>query len=394
MIEGIDKRIIVVGGGPTGLYSAYLLKKLNPNIVVSVFEEHKECGLPVCCSGLIDVSGYESLKLKNYLVLKDFLINKVYGANVHGPLESNLSILSKNVKAYVIDRNKFDNSIKKLAKSVGVDIWLGKKVISVDEKSVSYKDLDTEKVEELRYDFLIAADGPNSVVRETFFKNTNKKDFYHTYQVVVNGNFENTKVSLYLGDFANGLFAWVVPESKYVAKIGLGVKLGKNPKEYFLKFKDKFKITYEKEISECSGILPITTPLSNLVYKNILLVGDAGCFVKPTTGGGVNFGLRSAEIAANTINNRIKSQKPLSLYNKNLKKCLKELALHYKIRNFFFSKTIFEQDKFLLKIKNSGVIQYLEMHGNMDMPSKFLFKLMFNKDFFKLFPEIVKFFLK
>jgi len=394
MIEGIDRRIIVVGGGPTGLYSAYLLKKLNPNIIVTVIEEHKKCGLPICCSGLIDVSGYNRLKLKNSLVLKDFLINKINGCHVFGPLEAKFNISADEVKAYVIDRSKFDDSIRALAENFGVEILTGNRVVSIRDNFITYKNLDSLEEKELRYDFLIGADGPNSIVRKTFFPEIKNKDFIHTYQVTVEGDFDIKNVSVYLGDFAKGVFAWVVPESSSVAKIGLGVLLGKNPKEMFLKFKEKYKITYKKELSECSGILPILKPVKNLVHNNVLLVGDAACFVKATTGGGINFGLISSEMAAKAINARIKEYKNLSIYNDYLSEYRKELNLHYKIRKYIFSKNIFEQDKLLLKIKNTDVIEILEKHGNMDYPSLFLKKFLSNKNIWFLVPEFFKFIIK
>lgn len=391
MIEGIDRRIIVVGGGPTGLYCAYLLKKLNPNIIVTVIEEHKTCGSPVCCSGLIDVTGYNRLKLKNNLVLKDFLLNKIYGAHIYGPLEAKIDVFSKDIKAYVIDREKFDSKIKELVENFGVEVLTGKRVIEITETFITYLDLENNNKEELRFDFLVGADGPNSFVRKTFFPEIKNQEFIHTYQVNVEGDFDNKGVSVYLGDFAKGLFAWVVPESLSTAKIGLGVSLGKNPKEMFLKFKEKHKLSYTKETYECSGILPISRPLKNLVYKNILLVGDAACFVKATTGGGVNFGLMSSEMAARAINDRIKGYKSLSLYNTYLKEYKKELNMHYKIRKYFFSKTIFEQDKLLLKIKDAGIPAILEEHGSMDYPTVFMSKILLNKKALSLAPEIFKF---
>jgi digeranylgeranylglycerophospholipid reductase len=394
MIEGIDRRIIVVGGGPTGLYCAYLLKKLNPNINITVIEEHESIGSPVCCSGLIDVSGYNRLKLKNNLVLKDFLINKVYGSHIIGPIEAKMEVFSKEIKAYVIDREKFDQSIKELAESYGVDILTGRRVTDIKDNLITFLDLEKNQTENLRFDFLVGADGPNSVIRKTFFPEIKNSEFIHTYQINVEGNFDSNSVSVYLGDFAKNFFAWIIPESSTVAKIGIGVPLGLNPKEMFLRFKEKHKIKYIKELYECSGILPISKPLNNLVYKNTLLVGDAACFVKSTTGGGINFGLMSSEIAAKVINDRIKEYKDLNNYNKLLKKYKKELNLHYKIRDYFFSKTILEQDDLLFKINNAKIPEFLEKHGNMDYPSLFINKLLFNRKALSLIPEIFRFLIK
>ena len=39
MIKGLETRIIIVGGGPTGLYCAYLIKRFNPNTIVTLIEQ-------------------------------------------------------------------------------------------------------------------------------------------------------------------------------------------------------------------------------------------------------------------------------------------------------------------------------------------------------------------
>ena len=88
-------------------------------------------------------------------------------------------------------------------------------------------------------------------------------------------------------------------------------------------FINKKNIKFEKIISESSGIIPISKPLKNYVFKNRLLLGDAAFFVKPTTGGGINFGLLSCECAEKALTNRFKSFKSLDNYNKFISKYVK-----------------------------------------------------------------------
>jgi len=393
MIEGIDKRIVIVGGGPTGLYTAYWIKKLNPNVLVIVIEEHEEVGVPVCCSGLISLSGFNRTRLKDYININDFVINKVRGVEIFGPHAAYLNIESRGYKALVIDRDKFDKKIRDLALSMNVEILYSKKLMSVQDECITYKDLITGIISELRYDFLIGADGPNSIVRDSILPTKQKTEFIHTYQIMAEGEFGTEGVSVYLGDFAKGLFGWVIPESPYRAKIGIGTTIGtKNPKEQFDKFLEKSKIKFDKILQSTSGIIPVSKPLEVYARYNRLVVGDAACFVKATTGGGINFGLLSAEIASKAINERLKEFKDLEKnYKILLSSYISELKFHYKIRKYLDSKNNVDLDNLLIKLKSAGIEKFLEEHGDMDFPSKFIYKLLTKPKLFSLASEAIKF---
>ena len=393
MIEGIDKRIVIAGGGPIGLYTAYLIKKLNPNILVIVLEEHEEVGIPTCCSGLISLSGFNKTKLKDYININDYVINKVRGADIFGPHAIFLKIESREYKAIVIDRERFDKKIRDLALALDVDIQYNQKLISVEEDNIKVKDLKTGIISDLRFDFLIGADGPNSIVRDSILTTKPETEFIHTYQVMVEGEFGTEGVSVYLGDFAKGMFGWVIPESPYRAKIGIGTSIGtKNPKEQFDKFLEKSKIKFDNILSTTSGIIPVSKPLETYARHNRLIVGDAACFVKATTGGGINFGLLSAEAAAKAVNERIKDFKDLeSNYKHLLSRYTSELKTHYKIRKYIDSKNNIELENLLIKLNKIGIEKFLEQRGDMDFPSYFLPRLLTNPSFITLAPEIIKF---
>jgi flavin-dependent dehydrogenase len=110
-------------------------------------------------------------------------------------------------------------------------------------------------------------------------------------------------VEVFLGkDYAPGFYAWLIPKDNGKAKIGLAAKSG-NPKELLQKLMLKHPIASQK-LGQARILQmvfhPITLggPISKAYVNGLLVVGDAASQVKPTTGGGVIFGLTAARIAA------------------------------------------------------------------------------------------------
>jgi digeranylgeranylglycerophospholipid reductase len=109
-------------------------------------------------------------------------------------------------------------------------------------------------------------------------------------------------VEVYLGrEYASGFFAWIIPRRDTSAKVGLATNTG-NPQEHLHRFMQRHPVASKKlrksKITRLSfhpislgGAIPRT-------YSNgLLIVGDAASQVKPTTGGGVIFGLLCSGIA-------------------------------------------------------------------------------------------------
>ena len=351
---------------------------------VSVFEEHESIGVPEHCTGLISRKGVEELGLH----LGDSLQNTIKGAKIFSPSGNMIKVKTKEPVAYVVSRKEFDSILLRKARLIGVHVSTETKLIDVRNNTLF---IQNQKRGELRKaDIVVGADGVNSTVRHLIGIKTNKEDFIHTIQTTCTGEFNPDFVEVHLLDYTKGFFAWVVPISKDKAKVGLGSKLGDNISEALKKFISE-KLKNARPYRYESSLIPCGEPLQGLTKDNLVLIGDAAFQTKATSGGGVIFSMKSANILAQTIADTLNKKATLKDYEKRMKDLNKELKLHYKIRRYANSLTPQEIDELFVKLKNKGIEEFLEKEGNMDEPSKFVGKLLTNPAYFTMLGTAIKF---
>lgn len=382
--------INVIGAGPVGLHCAALLAEQG--FPASVFEEHSTVGRPVQCAGLISKSGVEGLGIK----LQNSLLNEIKGARIFSPWGESLSIGGSETVAFVVDRYEFDQLFLRRAKNLGCEVKTDSKLIDVrpsgkegrGENSLFMQ--SSGHGELLRSKITVGADGPNSIVRHSVFPGLFEKDFVQAFQIRAEGKFDSKFAEMHFGKFAPGFFAWIVPESKSIARIGLAARQGNNAADCLEEFLREKSID-AKPLSKSGALIPISQPAKQLVSGNVLLVGDAASHTKATTGGGLVFGLKAASVCAETIAGHLKHHKPLSDYNKNLQEINRELSIHWRIYSYLHSMKPEQLDILFRKAKAAGIEAFLSQHGDMDRPSSFMRKMLFKPKMWGLLPAALRF---
>ncbi len=372
--------VSVVGAGPAGLETAKLLAMQGMD--VTVFEEHPVVGEPENCSGLISASGASELKLD----LDKVLVNSIMGARIFSPDDVMIEVKREKPVALVIDRAGFDKKLLDKAKKAGAKTRLNTKLRNIRGESVF---LESKRGEFHKSSVVVGADGVNSTVRHIMGLKTNKENYVHTLQFKCDGSFDKNFVEVYFGNFAPGFFAWVIPESESRARVGLGARLGANIEEAFNKFRIQKEISGELH-SKASAMIPVSQPLKSVVKGNSLLVGDSGFHTKATTGGGIILGIQAAKVCAETVANNFKHKTPLSRYDKNLDQVNKELALHWRIRNYLNGLENKKMDKMFEKAVRAGLPEFLEEEGDMDKPSRFAGKMLKKPKMWLLIPSALR----
>ncbi len=366
--------ISIIGAGPVGSYLGYILAKNGYK--VDIYEEHKEIGRPVQCTGITTSALTQIIRPK-----PSFVINKIKKTRVYAPNNDFVEFrLKENL---ILDRAKFDQYIADMAEKHGANIYLGYKFLDFkkDELILNYKG----KIKRLRTRLLVGADGPSSQVAKSF-EMWGKREFFIGLQARAYLDNDNV-VEFYLGI---GDFAWVVPESKKVVRIGLVAR--KNPNFYAKKRQSRFwhpKNTpaadfcdfkgflqsklgkdYEKKVIEKQGgLIPVYNPRLEAQKGNVFLVGDAATMVKATTAGGIIQGLTAANVLADSIMYKKDYQKEWK------RKIGKDLYLSLVIRRVLDKFSDDDYNLLIKLVKKQGIVDLLERYDR-DYPTKMLPKLM------------------
>lgn len=346
--------IIIIGAGPAGCYLGYLLAKKGKE--VKIIEEHNRIGIPVQCTGIVTSSIENFFKLPNKVIA-----NKC----------SKVVVVSKNKKIYantkeiVMWRNKFDEFLGDMAINEGAKILLNSQFLSIEKNKIKIRDKQSNKLRELKYDFLIGADGPSSYIAKCAGLNPHNK-YYIGMQAKVHLATNMDSFETHFGDDYPNFFGWVVPESEDTARIGLGSM--ENAKNLFYQFLER-RTGSKKILCWESGIIPLYNPKQLIQKGNLFLIGDAATQVKATTGGGIIPSLKSAETLADCIINN-------KNYNLAYKfQSGKELLLHLKLRNVLNKFTNSDYDYLLSLMEQVKVKKILNKYDR-DTPIPLMLNLL------------------
>jgi len=331
--------VAIIGAGPIGCYLGYLLAKGGKK--VTIYEMKKKIK-PSLCTGLVSQEINQLIPLK-----QDFILNEIKHVRVHSKNKK----INFKIHDYVLDRNKFDQYLAELAKKAGA--------------SIKFNKIFTQ-VSKIKYNHLIGADGPISVVSDRF--GFEKNEFYLGKQWETLGGFNKNRYEVFLDSDSIETFGWIVPESNHKARIGF-MENWINPK--FVKFPKIFK-KYPR--IKFMAPIPIYNPQKQWQKGNVYLVGDAAGQVKATTGGGLIPGMKGAKILANCILNN-------KDYEKESRGLRRELNLHLKIRNFLNKFSNEDYDHLLRLMDNDRVKRVLE-NTSRDRPIKLVLKLLLSQPSF------------
>ncbi len=363
--------VIVVGAGPVGSATAEALAQASLN--VALLEEHTSIGLPNHCSGLVSprtldlVGGIpEGIRLVQFS-----------SARVWGPGGRTLWLHSDSVQAVAIDRPRFDQLIAERAVQAGATLMLGTRACGFERLKEGVRvDVRVEKgIRYLYAPLLIGADGASSrVARWMGGKRAHEIVPAVKADIVFQGTGMDS-IEIFVGnDVAPGWFGWIIPMPDGVARIGIGAT--RSPRRYFEVFLDLIRSNFG-DFVVCEvrrAPLPLG-PARNFVADRVMLVGAAARQTKPTTGGGLYFGIRAAHLAAATAVKAVKqgdcSNKVLVEYERAWHRSEgRELAVNHWLRKGFCTLSDRGFDLIVELLGKPRAQKWISRLGDMDYPSR------------------------
>jgi len=286
--------IIVVGAGPIGSYTTYSLAKLGYKI--AALEQKQAIGSKVCCTGIISRECYDLFCPDDHTVLREARAAKFFV-----PSGRYIRLEKDAVQAYIVDRAAFDIALAKKAQKVGAEYFLQSRVTNLTPRKEGWEVEVSCQGHRHRLEAraVIVACGFGSTIPEKLGLGK-IGNFLFGAQAEVDTKID--EVEIYFDqEMAPGGFSWLVPTSdgKGLAGVISRHDARLSLEGFLAKLVSGGKIYYSN-----SEIRQKAIPLQVLPYtysNRLLVVGEAAGQVKPTTGGGIYFGLLCADLAVNTL---------------------------------------------------------------------------------------------
>jgi digeranylgeranylglycerophospholipid reductase len=364
--------VIVTGAGPVGTAAAHECARMG--LKTLCIEEHGTIGYPVQCAGLLSMAAFDGCRVSERSIL-----NRVSGARIISARGSSLCFDAGTTRAVVADRGILDREMAEQAANAGAEFLLRTSVCGVREDRVITRGVSGTA--EIPYRILIAADGPRSTIARLLGMER-AKVFLAGIQADIVRESDPNLVEIY-PDASPEFFGWSIPASPTRARIGLCARTG--VPALFDAFRRKFPSSSSMHL--VTGTIPLGVMPRTYGHRT-LFAGDAAGFAKPTSGGGVYTGVRSARHAAAVAARACEEDRFddtfLAGYERRWQEDFgRELASGFRFFSMRRHMTERDTDALIRALNDPAIIRTIGEYGDMDRPSAVIKKLL-------LLPGIVR----
>ena len=347
--------VVVIGAGPGGAQAALALTERGRS--VALLDSRYDIGNKVC-TGIVSTQCAEE-----YSVPRELQRFTASGATVHTPSGKTIVIRRSESQAVAIDREKFVQHLASNAVRSGAKLMLGFRVTAIDvnQFGVRVRAISRGRTEVIEARSIVLATGFQAPLADQLGIDT-PIPIGLAAQLEIETD-DAASVQVYARRYLpQTSFGWVSPTSPGTAHIGLlGREHPKAALEGFMEGLDRDGFKYQATSIPRFWGVPLRASRRSYSYR-CLAVGDAAGQIKPTTGGGIYYAMKAADMAAETLDDALArddfSTGRLKKYEENWKSLLgKELRLGYMARLFYERLTDAELDRILLAADSSGILE-------------------------------------
>jgi menaquinone-9 beta-reductase len=281
-------QVVIIGAGPAGLACAKILSENG--VKTLLVDKKKEIGAKVCAGGLT-WSGL-ARTIPQDLIERSFPVQHI---------KTRLQEISVQAPAPIIvtvNRKRLGRFMLEQAIACGTEILPATRLVKVSDHTLILLDIQTNNHLRVTFDYLVGADGSNSMVRRHLALPSERMGIGINYQIPGQG--DRMEWHLDNSSFKNG-YAWIFPHRQTLsvgAYVDRAVMKAQELKQNLIRWADSLEIDLTQEKCDAEYI--------NFDYRgwdfgHIFLTGDAAGLASALTGEGIYPAVVSGEMAAQKI---------------------------------------------------------------------------------------------
>jgi flavin-dependent dehydrogenase len=264
-----------------------------------VLDAQERIGENTVCSGVIGEEAFVRFGLPSQSVL-----NRTCCIRAVSPAGRMLEYRSATPLARVVDKSEFNRGLANLAHSAGAELCLGRFVEAIDRERdavlLQFRSRQ-QAAGKLRARVAVIASGVNGSLNGALGL-VKPRELLRAIQadIPLGKDGISNPTEVYVGrSVAPGGFGWKIPLGH--GRVRVGLMCVENPQPYFSALLQRVAPGLNRGEAKVRQKAIGQMPVGNCVAERMVAIGEAAAHVKTSTGGGIYFGLLSAEMAADVL---------------------------------------------------------------------------------------------